>query len=92
LEVVHVLEHDRRYRNLQPKGEPQLGRRGLYGHIGGGDDGRERELAILWVLNLSDGDHSLLDVCERSGMDFGRVLEAARALREAGLLEPAGGR
>jgi len=92
LEVVHVLEHDRRYRNLQPRGEPQLGRRGLYGHVGGGDDGRERELAILWVLNLSDGDHSLLDVCERSGMDFGRVLDAARALREAELLEPADGR
>jgi aminopeptidase-like protein len=87
LEVVHVLEHDRRYRNLNPSCEPQLGRRGLYRTLGGSDAGRERELALLWVLNLSDGEHSLLDVAERSGASFGRVLEAARALVDAGLLE-----
>jgi len=87
LEVVHVLEHDRRYRNLNPNCEPQLGRRGLYRTLGGSDAGRERELALLWVLNLSDGEHSLLDVAERSGSSFGRVLEAARALVDAGLLE-----
>lgn len=86
LEVVHLLEHNRRYRNLNPCCEPQLGRRGLYRAIGGSDAGRERELAILWVLNLSDGQHSLLDVAERAGIRFEVVLDAAKALLEADLL------
>jgi len=76
----------RRYRNLQPFGEPQLGRRGLYGGLGGAGR-REFEIAMLWVLNQSDGEHSLDDIAERSGLPPGVVGEAADALREAGLLE-----
>ncbi|MFL6196448.1 MAG: DUF4910 domain-containing protein [Thermoanaerobaculia bacterium] len=86
LAVVDVLEGDRRYLNLNPRCEPQLGRRGLYRSIGGDDAGRSRELALLWVLNLSDGRHALLDVAERSGMSFAAVREAADALLAAGLL------
>jgi aminopeptidase-like protein len=86
LEVVRVLEGNRRYRNLNPKGEPQLGRRGLYRSIGGDEAGRARELALLWVLNLSDGDHDLLDIAERAGMTFAAIEEAAGALLEVGLL------
>jgi len=85
LSVVDVLEHDRRYVNLSPKGEPQLGRRGLYRTIGGGGF-RDLEPALLWVLNLSDGTSSLLDVAERSGLPFGAVREAALALSDVGLL------
>jgi aminopeptidase-like protein len=85
LSVVDVLEHDRRYVNLSPKGEPQLGRRGLYRTIGGGGF-RDLEPALLWVLNLSDGKSSLLDVAERSGLPFGAVREAALALSDVGLL------
>ncbi len=86
LAVVDVLEGNRRYLNLNPKCEPQLGRRGLYRSIGGDDAGRARELALLWVLNLSDGEHDLLAVAERSGIRFAAVREAADALLEAGLL------
>jgi aminopeptidase-like protein len=85
-QVVEVLEGNRTYLNLSPKGEPQLGRRGLYGQIGGRSDAEERQMAMLWVLNLSDGDHSLLDVAERSGVAFGLLAEVARALEAAGLL------
>lgn len=90
LEVVALLEANRSYVNLSPCGEPQLGRRGLYSHIGGRDDGREFELALLWVLNQSDGENDLLAIAERSGAPFRRVADAADALLEAGLLrEPA---
>jgi aminopeptidase-like protein len=85
-EVVQVLEGNRRYLNLSPKGEPQLGKRGLYGSIGGRSDAQERQMAMLWVLNLSDGDHSLLDVADRANLPFGLVAEAASALEGAGLL------
>ncbi|HSL84258.1 MAG TPA: DUF4910 domain-containing protein, partial [Thermoanaerobaculia bacterium] len=87
LRVMEILEGDRTYRNLRPYGEPQLGRRGLYSTIGGGPEGRERQLDLLWVLNLSDGRHSLLDVAERAGRPFQEIREAADALVEAGLLE-----
>jgi len=85
-EVVQVLEADRRYVNLSPKGEPQLGRRGLYGQIGGRSDAEERQMAMLWVLNQSDGHMSLLDVAERSGLPLALLAEVAAALEEAGLL------
>jgi aminopeptidase-like protein len=89
-EVVRVLEANRRYLNLSPKGEPQLGRRGLYGQIGGRSDAEERQMAMLWVLNQSDGRMSLLDVAERSGVPLALLAEVAAALEEASLLAEAG--
>ena len=87
LEVLSVLEQNRTYLNLNPYCEPQLGRRGLYNLLGGRDDGRERELAILWVLNQSDGRHSLLDICERADLSFARAVDAVEALLDVDLLE-----
>lgn len=84
--VMNVLEGDRRYLNLNPHCEPQLGRRGLYRMIGGDDSDRQRELALLWVLNLSDGEHGLLDIAERSGIPFEAIRAAADALLEVELL------
>ena len=63
-----------------------MGKRGLYGQIGGQADGRLQELAMLWVLNLSDGNHTLLDVAEKSGLEFGLITKAADALLKHQLL------
>ena len=82
-----VLERDRRYVNLSPYGEPQLGRRGLYESLGGRSDTKQAQLAMLWVLNLSDGEHSLLDIAHRAGIPFATVADAADALRGAGLVK-----
>jgi aminopeptidase-like protein len=84
--VFDILERNRTYLNQNPKGEPQLGRRGLYTSTGG-SSAASRQLALLWVLNLSDGSHALLDIAERSGLDFDTIGEAAEALEAAGLLE-----
>jgi aminopeptidase-like protein len=89
LEVFEVLEGNRTYRNLLPKCEPQLGRRGLYGSVGGRSHTVARQMAMLWVLNLSDGEHTLLDVAERSALPFREIRRAAEALEEAGLLAAA---
>jgi aminopeptidase-like protein len=86
LAAFRMLEEDATYVNQNPKCEPQLGRRGLYGGIGGRSDTQQFQLAMLWVLNLSDGAHSLLDIAERSELDFGLVAEATDALVTAGLL------
>ena len=84
LAVFDVLERNATYVNQYPKGEPQLGRRGLYGSIGGQSPGDE--VALLWVLNLCDGRHSLLDIAEQSALPFATIRHAADVLREAGLL------
>ena len=86
--VVEVLESNRRYINLSPKGEPRLGKRGLYGAMGGRSPA-ERERAMLWVLNQSDGSASLLDVAQRSGIDFAAVKSVADELEQAALLRAA---
>jgi aminopeptidase-like protein len=85
LELMDVLETDRRYVNLAPKGEPQLGRRGLYPEVGG-PAAEQEQLAMLWVLNQSDGRNSLLDIAERSGIPFTALRDRAAKLVEAGLL------
>ena len=91
LSVTQILENNARYINLNPKCEPQLGKRGLYRAIGGLADASRAEMAMLWVLNLSDGGHSLLDIAERAALPFELVLSAARTLVEHGLLEESRG-
>lgn len=88
LEVVHVLEHNQFFINQKPKCEPRLGKYGLYGGMGGDRRGDFGELALLWVLNLSDGQHDLLAIAERSGIRFGEIAAAADALVMCGLLKP----
>lgn len=82
-----VLDRNRRYVNLSPYGEPQLGKRGLYDSLGGRSDAKQAQMAMLWVLNLADGEHSLLDIAERAGLPFDIVDVAARALHDAGLVK-----
>lgn len=85
LSVFDVLEHNRTYRSLNPKCEPQLGKRGLYSATGGTNI-RQLEMAMLWVLNLSDGNFSLLDIAERSGLAFELINGAADKLLSHDLL------
>ncbi|TQS20299.1 DUF4910 domain-containing protein [Microbispora hainanensis] len=87
VKAFEVLERNRTYVNLSPYGEPQLGRRGLYESLGGRSDTKQAQMAMLWVLNLSDGAHSLLDISERSGLSFDVVADAAQALLVAGLVK-----
>ncbi len=86
LEVLSILEQDAVVESLNPKCEPQLGRRGLYRDLGGRADRAALESALLWVMNCADGAHTLLDVAERACLPFGAVEEAARALEAEHLL------
>lgn len=87
LAILEVLEENRVYVNQNPKCEPQLGKRGLYGTFGGYGNSETGELAMLWVLNQSDGSRSLLEITERSGLSFSEIRQAAEALRKHGLLK-----
>jgi aminopeptidase-like protein len=88
--IIDVVEQNDHYVNTNPYCEPQLGRRGLYRAVGGDKhSGGYDQLALLWVLNLSDGQHSLFHIAERSGQPFARIRAAADALLSKGLLRTA---
>ncbi|MBF9236251.1 DUF4910 domain-containing protein [Hymenobacter sp. BT683] len=86
-EALAVLDANRRYQNRCPYGEPALGRRGLYGSVGGVAAQPNGQLALLWVLNLSDGQHSLLDIAERAGLPFAQIQRAVQVLIAHDLLD-----
>jgi aminopeptidase-like protein len=85
--IIDVLEHDARYVSRNPYCEPMLGKRGLYRAIGGEAAAKTNELALLWVLNQADGGNSLLDIADRSGLEFSVVRAAADTLVEHDLLD-----
>ena len=85
-DVVDIVESNARYLNLAGKGEPQLGRRGLYENSGGPRVG-DWEMAMLWVLNQADGTNTLLDIADTSGLSYAEVSAAADNLLKAGLLK-----
>jgi aminopeptidase-like protein len=89
VQALEILERDRKLVNLSPKGEPQLGKRGLYSGFGSGKDAKAWNMAVLWTLNLSDGRHSLLDIAERADLPFDLIFAAASALERHGLLSEA---
>ncbi len=86
LRVIDVLETNGSFRNQSPYGEPQLGRRGLFRSSGGAVSSPLEEKAFLWLLNLSDGDQSLLDIARRSEIPYTTIERAAQRLRDADLL------
>lgn len=87
-QVLQDAQRVDRYRNLQPKCEPQLGRRGLYDNVGGENQSKDAQLALLWMLSYSDGSHSTLDIQELSGIELETLAQAAERLQAAGLLAP----
>ena len=84
-DIIECLQGNGRYMNLAPHAEPQLGKRGLYRAVGG-TELPDLQYALLWVLNMSDGQHSLLAIAERAGLPFKSVQVAARLLLEHELL------
>ena len=86
LDILFILDNNSYYLNTNPKCEPQLGKRGLYDRLGGSNESKNLQLAMLWVLNQSDGNNSLLDIATKSDIEFRLIFQAATALIESGLL------
>ena len=87
LQIIDVLENEYKTVNLAPHGEPNLGKRGLYGAIGGDKKAYDANLPVFWMLNQSDGNHSLLDIAQRAKLPYERIHDAAKVLSENNLLE-----
>ena len=78
------------YQSTNPKGEPQLGRRGLYPKLSTGlpTDAQRLERARLWILSLADGRHDLAAMVERSELPWDVAAHAAAELERVGLVRP----
>ena len=87
LKAVHVIENDAVFVSTNPHCEPQLGKRGLYRAIAGQREGAQKEMALLWVLNMADGCHSLLDIAERANTPFEVIHAAAKSLKDCKLVQ-----
>ena len=85
-QVLEAAQLERRYENLQPNCEPQLGRRGLYAAIGGDNDQKQSQLAMLWMLAYSDRKHTTRDIERMSGISITDLSLAAQRLVDAELL------
>ena len=81
-------KNDPVFKNLFPKCEPQLGKRGVYANIGGvkEQDSLKQKKAIQWILNLSDGKYSLHDIEKKSGLDYDLLCMVADLLKDKKLL------
>ncbi len=91
INTIFVLENNKKFVNLNPKCEPQLGKRGLYRQIGGQKLNQDSEMTIFWMLNFSDGEHSILDISEKSGIKFEILVDAALKLQQNNLIREAKG-
>ena len=87
LEIIFVIENNKKFKNMNPKCEPNLGKRGLYNLIGTANEKDKKTEAILWLLNFSDGEHSLLEISLKSKISFNKLLNVANILVEKHLLK-----
>jgi aminopeptidase-like protein len=78
LSALCVLEDNKRYIAQVQYGEPHLGRRGLYD--------KAQEYGLFWLLNYSDGKHSVFDIAEKSGVPFAKLAAGVKLLEAVGLL------
>ncbi len=85
--LLDLLDANRTYERIDGRGEPQLGRRGLYRAIAGQKEaGGASQMDLLWVLNLADGKHSLLQMADRADIAFSRIRKAAELALDADLI------
>jgi aminopeptidase-like protein len=85
-ELCQTLEQNVIYENTIKFGEPQLGRRGLYGSLGGAFGPEASHAALLWLLNLADGTRDLLAIAERSKVDIKLLAEVSQRACGAGIV------
>jgi aminopeptidase-like protein len=86
--IIEILEGNKTFFNLNSKCEPQLGKRGIYKAMNTvGKEKAKLQMAILWILNLSDGTNSLLDIAEKSNCGFNLIKDASTILLKNKLLK-----
>ena len=99
LQSIDKLEKNKTYLSKNPKCEPMLGKRELYPPIGGhlkqdknstnesDDEWEEKLKATNWLMYYSDGTNSLIDISEKTNINFYSLYTTSKLLCEHELLE-----
>jgi len=87
LEVIKLIEKNERYINKMPFCEPQLGKRGLFPTLGSQKETNDFVMAMMWILNLSDGENDLISISEKSKITVCELIPVVDKLIENGILE-----
>mgnify|MGYP005990252439 CR=1 FL=1 len=87
MNIIDDFETNLIFKNTVMNGEPRLGNKGLYPKFSSNQYFDEKLNAILWILNLSDGNHDIKDIEERTGYTQKVLLEATSELERVKLLE-----
>jgi len=86
LNILELIQANRTYTNVLPYGEPQLGKRNLFPNADNNLKDVDLE-AIMWILNLADGNNDLINIVSKSGLDYKQIVEMAILLQNRGLLK-----
>jgi len=86
LEIINLLENNFYYKNTIPYCEPQLGKRGLYPTLGSQKDTIATVNAMMWILNLADGTNDVIDIIEKSNINYKDILFSINELQKKGIL------
>lgn len=87
LEVIEVIEKNEKYINTMPYCEPQLGKRGLYPTLGSRKVSKDFVKAMMWILNLADGNNDLISMSEKCKISIKQLIPVIDKLIENGLLK-----
>lgn len=90
IQTLGETSNSDRYLNLNPKCEPQLGKRGIYHQMGGQESTmkqRGMEFAVFWILNLSDGNYTIQDISRKSGISSENLQKSIEILINSKLLK-----
>lgn len=85
-EITQLIEQDGIYINTNPFCEPQLGKRGLYPSLGSQTSNLKIVDSLMWLLNMCDGENSLIDIAFKSKQELSFLYQALNAAIENGLI------
>lgn len=98
-QLLRAFEYGGWYRNIEPYGEPMLGKRDLYRSVNSPttaddstndirDDEREFLDRVLTILNYSDGERAMVDIANRLECSSIDLIPIINILKEENLLKP----
>ncbi|MFV0482784.1 MAG: DUF4910 domain-containing protein [Bacteroidales bacterium] len=86
IDIIEAIEKNHVYINKFPNCEPQLGKRGLYPTLGSQKDTEDFVNAMMWILNLADGNNDLISISKRSKIPLKKLYPIIDKLIEKGIL------
>jgi aminopeptidase-like protein len=87
LDVIKAMEKNEKYINVLPFCEPQLGKRGLYPTLEPPKKTATFINAMMWILNLSDGENDLISISHRSKTPLETLYPVIEKLIKNGILK-----